>query len=53
MIILQTFRRRPSITCANGDTLGWPVTPSELALRDIRFAMRGDLIWDRSMPPGV
>lgn len=38
---------------AKGDGRGVLETPSELALRSIRRAIRGDLICDRSMPPGV
>lgn len=46
LLLLELF-------CASGDTLGWFETPSDWAFRDIRLAIRGDLIWDRSMPPGV
>lgn len=28
-------------------------TPSDMAFRSMRRAILGDLIWDRSMPPGV
>lgn len=33
--------------------MGWFETPSDWAFRDIRLAIRGDLICDRSIPPGV
>lgn len=41
------------LTWAKGEGRGVFETPSELAFRSMRRAIRGDLIWDRSMPPGV
>lgn len=50
------FRRvvmTDGLTWAKGEGRGVFETPSELAFRSMRRAIRGDLIWDRSMPPGV
>lgn len=40
-------------TCANGLGRGVFETPSELAFFSRRRAIRGDLICDKSIPPGV
>lgn len=42
-----------TLTWASGDGFGVFVTPSMFALRLIRCAIRGDLIWLKSIPPGV
>ena len=52
-VSLSTWTYAIPHTCAKGDGLGVFVTPSEAAFLSIRRAILGDLIWDKSMPPGV